>query len=64
MKPQKGLHSTDDVDRLSSRKKRDRQHQDNVDASIQRLEDYIKRGGTLISASRNKTENTNITEQK
>ena len=39
--------------------------EDSVDASIQRLEDYIeKRGGRLITSSRNNTNNTSINRTK
>ena len=59
----KALHPRDDVDRLYiSRKWRGRGFssiEDCVDASIQRLEDYIeKHGRGLIIAIRNDTENT------
>ena len=59
----KALHARDDVDRLYvSRKeggKRLASIEDSVDASIQRLEDYIeKHDGGLITATRNETENT------
>ena len=59
----KGLHPRDDVDRLYvSRKQAGRgltSIEDTVDASIQRLEDYIeKHERGLISAIRNDTDNT------
>ena len=59
------LHASDDVDRLYvSRKEGGRGLtgiEDSVDASIQRLEDYIKKcGGSLITATRNNTDNTSI----
>ena len=59
----KALHSRDDVDRLYvSRKERGRglaSIKDSVDASIQRLEDYIqKHYGGLIIAIRNDNDNT------
>ena len=59
------LHPRDDVDRLYvSRKGGGRgltSIEDSVDASIQRLEDYIQnRGGRLITATRNSTDNTGI----
>ena len=59
----KALHSRDDVDRLYvSRKEGGRglaSIEDNVDASIQRLEDYIeKHERGLITAIRNDTDNT------
>ena len=39
--------------------------QDSVDASMQRLEDYMKkRRGKLITATRNNTDNTNINRIK
>ena len=59
----KALHPRDDVDRLYvSRKEGGRglaSIEDSVDASIQRLEDYIeKHKGELITAVRNDTDNT------
>ena len=59
----KALHPRDDVDRLYvSRKKGERElasMEDSVDASIQRLEDFIENpGGRLIVATRNNTDNT------
>ena len=58
----KALHPRDDVDRLYvSRKEGGRwlaSIEDSVDASIQRLKDYIQKKGGLITAIRNKTENT------
>ena len=59
----KALHPRDDVDRLYvSRKEGGRglaSSEDSVDASIQRLKDYIqKHEGGLITATRNETENT------
>ena len=59
----KALHPRDDVDRLYvSRKEGERglaSIEDSVDASIQRLEDYIeKHEGGLITAIRNNTDNT------
>ena len=59
----KVLHPRDDVDRLYvSRKEGGRgltSIEDYVDASIQRLEDFIeKRGEGLITATRNNSENT------
>ncbi len=59
----KALHPRDDFDRLYvSRKEGGRglaSIEDSVDASIQRLEDYIqKHEGGLITATRNETENT------
>ena len=59
----KALHPRDDVDRIYlSRKEEGRglaSIEDSVDASIQRLEDYIqKHDGGLITATRNETENT------
>ena len=58
----KALHPRDDVDRLYvSRKEGGRglaSPEDSVDASIQRLKDYIKKHeGRLITATRNDTEN-------
>ena len=60
---QKALHLRDDVDRLYvSRKEGGRgltSIEDSIDASIQRLKDYIqKREGGLMTATRNETENT------
>ena len=59
----KALHPRDDVDRLYvSRKDEGRELpsiEDSVDASIQRLKDYIqKHDGGLITAIRNDTDNT------
>ena len=59
----KALHPRDDVDRLYvSRKEGERglaSIKDSVDASIQRLEDYIeKHEGGLITAIKNDTDNT------
>ena len=59
----KALHPRDDVDRLYvSRKEGGRELasiEDSVDASIQRLEDYIeKQERGLITAIRNNTDNT------
>ena len=59
----KALHPRDDVDRLYvSRKEGGRglaRTEENVDAWIQRLEDYIqKHDGGLIKAIRNDTDNT------
>ena len=63
---QTALHPGDDVDRLYVSRKGGRRGltsiQDSVDASIQRLDNYIKkREGRLITASR---KNTVSTEQK
>ena len=59
----KALHPRDHVDSLHvSRKEEGRRLtsiEESVDASIQRLEDYIdKRRGKLITATRNDTDNT------
>ena len=59
----KALHPRDDVDRLYvSRKEGGRgltSIEDSIDASIERLEDYIeKHEGGLITATRNNTDNT------
>ena len=59
----KVLHPRDDVDRLYvSREEGVRglaSIEDSVDASIQRLEDYIEKDeGGLITATRNDTDNT------
>ena len=58
----KALHPRDDVDRQYVLRKEGRRGfvsiENSVDASIQRLEEYIeKRGGRLITASRNNTDN-------
>ena len=58
----KALHPGDDVDRLYVSRKGGRGFasiEDSVDASMQRLEDYIeKHEGGLITAIRNDTDNT------
>ena len=59
----KALHPRDDVDRLYvSKKEGGSGHasiEDSVDASVQRLKDYIeKHGGGLITDIRNETDNT------
>ena len=58
----KALHPRDDVDRQYVSRKEGRGIaciEDSVEASMQRLEDYIqKREGGLIRATRNDTENT------
>ena len=59
----KALHPKDDVDRLHvSRKEGGRKltsFEGTVDASIQRLEDYIEKCGEgLITATRNNTDKT------
>ena len=59
----KALHPRNDVDRLyTSRRERGREItsiEGSVDASIQLLKDYIeKRGGRLIAATRNNTNDT------
>ena len=61
----KALHSRDDVDGLYVSRKEGRRGlagiEDNVDGSIQWLEDCIeKHGGRLITATRNNTDNTRI----
>ena len=63
----KALHLRNDVDRLYvSRKEGGRELasiEDSVDASIQRLEDYIEKcGGKLITANRKNTEDTRISK--
>ena len=63
MKMHKASHPRDDIDRLYvSRKERGRglaSIEDRVDASIQRLVDYIqKHDGGLITAIRNDNDNT------
>ena len=65
----KALHTRYDGDRLCLSRKEGRRGltsiQDNVDASIQRLEDYTKKhGGRLITATRNITDNTSINRTK
>ena len=65
----KVLHPRDDVDRLYvSRTERERgltSIEDSVDASIEPLKDYIqKRGGRLITATRNNTNRTTINKKK
>ena len=59
----KALHPRDDVDRLCVSRKEGRRGlasiEDSVDASIQRLNDYIqKHEGGFITVTRNETENT------
>ena len=59
----KALHSRDEVDRLYVLRKEGGRGfssiQDSVDVSLHRLEDYIQeRGGRLITATRNNTDNT------
>ena len=55
----KALHPRDDVDRRKEERRRIASIGDSVDASIQRLKDYIeKREWGLITAMRNETENT------
>ena len=64
----KALPSRDDVDRLYVSKKKKKEEgrglaniEDSVDASIQRLEDYIENsGGRLITATKNNTDDTRI----
>ena len=63
------MHDKDDVDILYVPKKEGGKSlaiiEDSVDTSIQCLEDYIKsRGGRLITATRNNTNNTNIITRK
>ena len=65
----KALHPRDDVDTLyESRKEGGRglaRVQDSVDASIQWLEDYIRKdGGRLITVTGNNTDNTSINRIK
>ena len=60
---QKALHPTDDVNSLYVLRKGWKELaniQDSVDASIKRLKDYGKHGETLITATRNNTDNTSI----
>ena len=55
----KALHPRDDVDRRKEGGRGFASNEDSVDASIQRLEDYIgKHEGGLITAIRNDTDNT------
>ena len=63
MTKHKPLHPRNDVDRLHVSKKEVGRGlaniEDNVEASIQRLEDYIgKHEGGLFTAIRNNTDNT------
>ena len=63
MTTHKALHPRDDVDRIYVSKKEQRRRlasiEDSVDASTQRLEDYIeKHEQGLITAIRNNTDNT------
>ena len=63
-KMKKELHTRDDVERLHLSRQKSRRGlasiEDNVEASIQRLEDNIeKREGGLITATKNYTDNTN-----
>ena len=65
----KALHPRDDVDKLYvSRKERGRELtsiEDNVNASIQKHEDYInKRRRRLITTIRNNTSSTSINRTK
>ena len=58
----KALHLRDDADRCVPREEEGRglaSIEDSVDASIQQFEDNIqKRGGRLMTATRNNTDNT------
>ena len=63
MSMHKVLHLRDDIDRLHVSRKEGRKGfasiEDSIDASIQRLEDYIeKHEGGLITAIKNDTDNT------
>ena len=65
----KALHPIDDVDRLYVSRKEGgggfASIEDNVDALIQLLEDYIeKHGGRLITATRNNTDNMRTNRMK
>ena len=56
------LHPRDDVDRLYvTGKERGRAFKGNVDASIQQLEDYLKKRRRLIIETRNNTDNISVT---
>ena len=63
---QKALHPRDDVDRRYVSRRGGRgldRVEDSVDASIQRLEDYIEKMiGRLITATGNNTDNTRNSE--
>ena len=62
------LHTRDDIDRLHVSKKGGRgltSLEDSIDASIQRLKDYIKKyEGRLISTTSNNIDNTSINKTK
>ena len=64
----KALHPRNDVDRLYELRKEGGRGvtsiEDSVDASIQHLEDYIKKFRRLVTATRNNTNNTNINRTK
>ena len=65
----KALHPRDDIDRLYVLRKEGRRGhariKDSVDSSIQRPEDYIeKRGEGIITATRNNTDDTNISRSE
>ena len=65
----KALHARDDVDRLyESRKEGEKELasiQNNIDALIKRLEDYMKKyEGRLITATRDNTDNASIKRTK
>ena len=68
MTMQKPLHPRDDIDRIYVPRKGGRgliSIEDSVDASIQRLEDYIEKcGGKLITATRKNIDNTRINRTK
>ena len=64
MSMHRALHPRDDVDRLYVSRKEGgglTSIEDSIDSSIERLEVYIeKRGGRLITVTRNNTDNTRI----
>ena len=65
----KALHPWDNVDILYVSRKEEGKGlaiiQDSVDASMQRLEDYIKKsGGRLITLTKNNTDSTSINGTK
>ena len=62
---QKVLHLWYDVDRLYGSRKEGGREFAIIDASMQLLKDYIEEhGGSLITATRNNTDNTRIKKAK